>query len=499
MKRKISIVIIICILTIIFPLNNKNVLARTIQKEFTRATEKELSDTIIIDGNVWRKVSGNSEQTYTFPENRFQYCREIGATYYIEWIEDGPGIGHFDKGKQSNYWSAKPVNGKQRGYGIWPDESLYYTMIEYAPGTQSETDFFNKSFIVKGSDGIEYTFITNNSFTDNVSFYATKETIEAFLKSNLDPNGTFNLNDYLQEAQLEQRPGKCVGIQYNIYTNYLKEFPYFEAMVDSHMKPGSPKPSSPILEWYEKNGHTYIKSGSYKDQYFNYVADTKTISIGYKATYEMETKGTMIGGKAWTWMAAQYSPSNYNRYTQATNENGDTKSANEIGINYCELLESATPTRPGAFRVEYDLPDGTKSNSIYIIPRIKEVERYSYIYFREEGSQQSLLPNRALYEQYKYNLRPGSSYTLNWTAKEIKGYEFTRSVAQTNTNKGFNDELIGEEGKTRNGRLTYDSNNDFNIIFYYKPIVKPNENLINYIQKKYSNSILYILLSCKIK
>lgn len=492
MKRKISIIIIIiiiCILTILFPFNNKSVLAGTIRKEFIRATEKELRDTIIIDGNVWRKVSKNSVQTYTFPENSFHYYQKIGATYYIEWIQDGSGTGHFDKGTQAKSWSSKPVNGEQRGYGVWEDESPYYTMVEYDSDIQSETDFLNKSFIVKGSNGIEYTVITNNSFMDNVSLYAKKGTIEAFFKSNLDPNGTFNISDYVQTAYLERRPFKAVGIGYNIYIDNFKEVD-FKNMINSKMNPNSTKPFSPMLEWYEKDGHTYIKSGSYKDQYLNYVADAKTISIGYKATYEIETdvetKGTMVGGKTKTWSWIQHSPSDYNRYTQAVNEEGDIKSANEIGIDYCELLEPATIKMPGAFRVDYKLSNGTIKSSIYIIPKIEEVQRYSYIYFKEEGTQRSLLPDGALYEQNTYSLRPSQIFNLTWKAKEFKGYELTRSVVSKSTKKGFSDELAGEKGKVRSGELSYSNSNDFNVIFYYKKVDPSNKNIIN----SFYNSLL---------
>lgn len=196
--------------------------------------------------------------------------------------------------------------------------------------------------------------------------------------------------------------------------------------------------------------------------------------INFNNASAEEAKKVMVGGKAWTWMAAQYSSSNYNRYIPATNEDGDTKSVNEIGIDYCELLETATVKMPGAFRVEYILPDGTKSNSIYIIPRIKEVERNSYIFFREEGSEQSLLANGALYEQYTYNLRPFERRELTWTAKEFEGYEFTRSVVSTSTRKGFTNEITGKERITRTGNLTYSSDGEFNIIFYYKPIKSSN-------------------------
>lgn len=190
--------------------------------------------------------------------------------------------------------------------------------------------------------------------------------------------------------------------------------------------------------------------------------------INFYSVNAEEVNANKVGGKAWTWMATNLS--DYDRCIPSTNETGDTKSANEIGIDYCELLETATPSKQGAFKVEYELPNGTKSNTIYIIPKIEVVQRYSYIYFREEGTQLSLLPDGKLDNQNVYSLKPGNNVTLSWEAKEFKGYEFTRSVISTKSNTGFNEELKGEAGKIRNGNLIYNNSNNFNVIFYYKSL-----------------------------
>lgn len=270
--------------------------------ELTRATEAELKDTLVINGTTWKKVSGNSIQTHTFPEIRFSYFRKLKIEYYIEWVNDGAGVGHFDKGKQPNYWSIKPVNGEQRGYGSWPDESLWNAQSVVVYGDNTGADFFNKQFSAFGEDGMQYTFVTGKSFTGDVYFYATKETIEAFLKSKGDPNATFNIEDYKQEAKLEtrlQRPVDPIksnsdmkpappGIDYRIYDDYLKD-PRIGDIVESRLNPGSPKPTSSSLKWKTMNGgRTYVKSGEYGDQIFNYMTPEKSINIGYKATYESE-------------------------------------------------------------------------------------------------------------------------------------------------------------------------------------------------------------------
>ena len=83
---------------------------------------------------------------------------------------------------------------------------------------------------------------------------------------------------------------------------------------------------------------------------------------------------TKIGGFAYTWIGI--AKSDYSRVIQAKISGTiETKSVNEIGINYCELLDTATPTQDGSFRVwttdytDSNFPDGVTSSKTYIIPR----------------------------------------------------------------------------------------------------------------------------------
>lgn len=217
------------------------------------------------------------------------------------------------------------------------------------------------------------------------------------------------------------------------------------------------------------------KNGEWR--YLGYSFEDKVISNpSYPGDYGVV--GTKVGGKAYTWKKLQSYPNDYSRITPATNaDSGDTQSANQIGIDYCELLEPASEDKPGAFRVWFKVPpysgypNGRLMYMTYIIPKNDLINRYSFVYFREEGTNKSLLPGGALYEKNEYPLRPGKSMPVIATAKNFEGYEFTRSITGTSTSGHFGNELTGEAGKTRTGSVSYNSSNEFDVVFYYKPAV----------------------------
>lgn len=221
-------------------------------------------------------------------------------------------------------------------------------------------------------------------------------------------------------------------------------------------------------------------------RYLGYNFDDKIISNpSFPGDYS-GPGGVKIGGKAYTWGTLK--DTDYSRVTPATNaDSGDTQSANQIGIDYCELLEPARVDKPGAFRVWFKVPpypgypNGRTMYMTYIIPKNDAVNRYSFIYYRIDGTSTSLLPGGALYEKTEYPLRPGTTAPITATAKNFEGYEFTRSITGASTSGGFGNELTGEAGKTRTGSVSYSSTNEFDVVFYYKKIEAPKKLNIKHV------------------
>lgn len=220
------------------------------------------------------------------------------------------------------------------------------------------------------------------------------------------------------------------------------------------------------------------KDGEWRYLGYNY-DDNVVSNSAYPGDYG-GPEGTKIGGKSYTWGNMQNDANAYSRKTPALNEDsGDIKSANQIGIDYCELIEAASATKPGAFRVWFQVPpypgypNGKLMYMTYVIPKDNAVTRNSYVYYREEGTNNSLLPNGQAYIKNTYDIRPGESMDVTLSAKQFEGYKFTRSVTATNVNNWFGNELKGDAGKTRTGTLSFDSTNEFDVIFYY---TKDNSN-----------------------
>lgn len=217
-----------------------------------------------------------------------------------------------------------------------------------------------------------------------------------------------------------------------------------------------------------------LQSGQWR--YFGYNYDNNLISNdAFPGDYSGPT-GTKIGGKAGTWRNT--SATDYSRITKATNaDSGDSKSAKDIGIDYCDLIQEASASTSGSFRVWFfvpptsSYPNGRTMYMTYIIPKDDTVNRYSFIYYRIDGTSTSLLSGGTQYEKNTYPFKITQSQSVSFTGKSFPGYEFTRSITSTSTSGGFANEIQGDSGKTRTGTLSYASTNEFDVVFYYKPIV----------------------------
>ncbi|MCY6959423.1 hypothetical protein [Clostridium brassicae] len=289
-----------------------------ITRPFVRATKDELKETLVIDGVTWKRISLVEEKKQFFPEIRFSHHRELITNYYLLWNYDNKdgSKGHLSKGKQTNYWNYHDNGyGFQSGYKVWDgyeskggnynadkDLSLRVEITQGQKNTSSGKDFLNNEFQTKDKNGLEYVFQTGGSFTDDIMFYASKEVIEEFLKTDYGESSTFNLNDFKRSAKLENRmvrptdegtadpkvsqyveshqtdlhsKGDCrdssigdklenapAGINYNIYNDYYKKY-NFEQYTNANTDISKIKDKLVVVEKAKKKGDIDILGKNY--------------------------------------------------------------------------------------------------------------------------------------------------------------------------------------------------------------------------------------------